>query len=194
MFFVLDNLSSMIVFGTIALVVATTQLRVQQMNVEQTVAYVSKTQALDFANTIEREFKLIGVGLGNRNQMITGIKAGDDGNTASFTFEWQSAQTGQILTIEYRLVPGDTVQVGGVETPLLQVQRYEDGHPRGASPSTLTRWNVRLLDDAGNAASITEATLVRVSFANLMALGDAARYSIPETHWAVTLRPHNLAL
>jgi len=194
MFFVLDNLSSMIVFGTIALVIATTQIRVQQTNIEQTVAYVSKTQALDFADTIEREFKLMGVGMGHRNQMINGIQNDADGNTTSFTFHWVSAQTSQELTIEYRLVPGDTVMVAGVPTPLLRVQRFEDGHPRGQSPATLTRWNVTLLDDSGNPASITEATLVRVSFANLMAMGDAARYTIPETYWAVTLRPHNLAL
>lgn len=194
MFFVLDNLSSTIVFGTIALVVATTQLRVQQTNIEQTVAHVSKVQALDFADTIEREFKLMGVGMGHRNQMITGLANDSDGNTTSFTFQWYDDKNNKELTIEYRLVPGDTVMVGGTPTPLLKVQRYEDGHPRGGSPPTLTRWNVTLLNDGGSSASITEATLVRVAFANLMAIGDAARYTIPETNWAVTLRPHNLAL
>lgn len=194
MFFVLDNLSSMIVFGTIALVVATTQLRVQQTNVEQTVAYVSKVQALGFADTVEREFKLMGVGIDNRNLMIAGIQNGADGNTSSFSFRWYDPKTNKDLTIEYRLVPGDTVTVGGTETPLLQVQRFEDGHPRGKSPGTLTHWNVQLLDDAGHAATINTAELVRVSFSNLMAIGDAARYRVPETHWAVTLRPHNLAL
>ena len=194
MFFVLDNLSSMIVFGTIAIIVATTQLRVQQTNVEQTVAYVSKSQALDFAHTVEREFKLMGVGIGHRNQMIRGLTNDVDGNTTSFIFEWYDEKNNKELTIEYRMVPGDTVMVGGVETPLLQVQRFEDGHPRGASPPTLTRWNVQLLDDAGNPSTILDAHLVRVGFANLLAIGDAARYRVPETHWAVTLRPHNLAL
>jgi hypothetical protein len=194
MFFVLDNMSSMIVFGTIALVVLSTQLRVQQTTVEQTVAYVSKTQTLDFANTVEREFKLMGVGIGHRNQMIASHQAGDDGNTSSFAFRWVNAQTGQEMNIEYRAVAGDTVRAGENMVELLRIQRYENGHPRGSSPPTLTRWRVDLLNNAGSPTSITDATLIRVSFANLMAIGDAAKYSIPETHWAVTLRPHNLAL
>jgi len=194
MFFILDNLSSMLVFGTLVLVLAVTQLRVQQTTVEQTVVHIAKTQALDFADTVEREFKLMGVGIGNRNDMIADLQTDANGNTSAFTFRWEDDKTGKELDIGYRLVAKDTVEVGDKMVPLYQVERYEDGHLRGASPSTLTRWNVQLLDDTGNPSTLTDATVVRIAFANLMGIGDIGSYSIPETHWAITLRPHNLAL
>lgn len=186
--FVLDNLSSTIVFATVAFVLATTQIRMQRDSAQTTVAYVAKKQVLSFAELIEDEFELIGEGISGTK--ISSLTSDANGKTTSFAFNRQVS--GVDTAIEYRLVATDTVDVSGRDVPLYRVDRYEGGSVVGGGAALLSDFRVELLTSSGAAATPATARVVRVSLSMLHALGDAGNYKVNVSYWGTTLRPKSL--
>ena len=184
----LDNLSSIIVFSTVALVLAVTQFRMQADTVEATVAYMAKKQLLSFAEVIEDEFELMGEGVSG--DKIESITSDGYGRTSSFVFnrEIDGAET----EVEYQLVAVDTVDVSGRDVEVFRVDRLEDGSPAGGGPGLISDFRVELLTSTGSAATTSTARVVRISMSVLHAVGDVGRHKVNTSYWGMTLRPASL--
>jgi hypothetical protein len=192
MIFIIDNVSALLVFASVAFVITMTQFRAQQATVEQTIAYMSKKQTLEFADMLEQELKLVGAGRDEGEDMIESIVPDAYGNTGSFTF-WRAEPLGPDLEIVYTLAVADSVQVEGDWVRRFQLTRTENGTAAGGSPATLRSFNLQLLDSGGGAASVADAELIRVSFINMYPVGNPDDMAIRQTHWGITVRPLNLA-
>jgi hypothetical protein len=188
----LDHISSIMVYGALAFIIASTQLQAQQTAVQQTIVYSSKKQTLDFADLIEREFKMIGSGIDDRADMLGAVETDQAGNALSFNFRYDD-EDGTPIRVEYRMVPRDTVRSDGQDIPLFAIERSEDGIPAGGGPGTVRRFRVQFLTDGGTLTTDPgQAELIRVSFTNTLPMGDLDDFFMPETNWAITLRPLNL--
>lgn len=189
MIFILDNISSTLVYGILALLLAGMQLRMQRAAVEQSVVYMSKKQTLAFADLLEQDMKQIGSGVSGN--MIESITTSDAGLTTAFTFN-TTAEDGTPLVIGYELETAGLVHTDAGSVSLHRLVRTENGAEAGGSPSTLRSFRIELLDESGGAASASSARLVRVAFVNAYAIGDLDEYNLRQTYWGVTLRPINL--
>ncbi|MBO6575337.1 MAG: hypothetical protein JJ896_07980 [Rhodothermales bacterium] len=186
----LDNLSSTLVFATVALVLAATQFRMQKDTAEVTIAYMAKKQLLSFAEMIEDEYELIGEGIsGTKIQTHT---TDANGKTTSFVFnrEISSVDT----QVEYRLVATDTVQVQGRDVPIYRVDRFEAGVKVGGGPALLTDFRVDLLTSTGGGATTSTAELVRIRMSLAHTVGDMDDSNVNVSYWGMTLRPIALSL
>lgn len=188
----LDNISSLLVFASVAFVITSTQFRAQQSAVEQTIAYMSKKQTLEFADQMEREFKLIGAGRDESEDKIVSISNNADGMTESFSF-WRADELGTDYLIGFALSLADSVYTDDGWVKRYKVSRTENGAAAGGSPSTLTDFKVELLTSAGGPATTSTAELVRINFVNMYPVGDPDQMAIRQTHWGITVRPLNLA-
>ena len=186
--FLLDNLSSSIVFATVAFVLGMTQFRMQQDSAQTTVAYMVKKQVLSFAELVEDEFELMGEGISGTK--IASLTTDSDGKTTSFAFNRQIS--GVDTAIEYRLVPTDTVAVKGNDVPLYRVDRYEGGSVAGGGPGLISDFRVTLLTSSGGSATTSTARVVEVALSMLHNVGDAGNYSVNVSYWGTTVRPKSL--
>ncbi|MBN4056360.1 hypothetical protein JYT20_01430 [Rhodothermus sp. AH-315-K08] len=184
----LDHLSSTLVFTSVAFLLATTQLRMQQDTASSTVAYMTKKHLLSFAELVEDEFQLMGEGISGTK--IVSLTSDSEGRTTSFIFnrEISSVDT----QIEYRLVPTDTVDVRGVDIPIFRIDRYEAGNQLGGGPAFFSDFRVELLTSSGGAASTSTARVVRITLSLLHSLGNTETYRVNTSYWGMTLRPASL--
>lgn len=189
MTFILDNISSTLVYGILALLLAGMQLRMQRAAIEQSVVYMSKTQTLSFADLLEQDIKQIGSGV--EGDMIESITTSEAGLTTGFTFN-STLDDGSPLVIGYALETADQIPTDDGYVTLYRLMRTENGAQAGGSPATLRSFQIELLDEAGGAASEATARLVRVAFVNAYAIGDLDDYNLRQTYWGATLRPINL--
>jgi hypothetical protein len=185
----LDNLSSTLVFTSVAFLLATTQLRMQQDTAQSTVAYMAKKQLLSFAELVEDEFQLMGEGVSGTK--IESLTSDSDGRTTSFVFNREISNVD--TQIEYRLVATDTVEVSGVDIPIYRVDRYEAGAVVGGGPAFFSDFRIELLTSSGGAASASTARVVRITISLLHALGNTETYRVNTSFWGMTLRPASLA-
>jgi len=87
------------------------------------------------------------------------------------------------------------VSVNDRDIPLFSIERYEDGVRSGGGPSTVRRFRVQFLTGGGTLTTDpSQAELIRISFTNTLPADDLDDFFMPETNWAVTLRPMNLEI
>ncbi len=185
--FVLDNIAAVLIFGSVALVVLSTQISSTQTTVETTISYASKNQTLALGATLEEELKLIGQGTTDKIEQIT---QNGDGQTTKFVF-WRNNGI-QDLQIEYRLVATDTILVAGDEVPRYRMDRYENSVYSGGSVPTLRDFVIETLDSSGNAVAFGSAVLVRARIRDTYPMGNPDDMHIGSSFWGMTLRPENL--
>ena len=185
--FILDHIAAILVYTTVALSIATLQMRTMASTTEATIAYMSKKQTLEFADMLEQEIKLIGTGTA---QKITNVTTNGDGQTTNFTFWWNDGSTD--LEVEYRLIPTDSVTVDEVVIPRYRMDRYVNGALNGGGPSTIRDFRIQPLDASGNASSAASAVMVRALVINTYAMGELDDMFIGRTFWGMTLLPMNL--
>jgi hypothetical protein len=184
---ILDNLAAVMIFGTISLVVLSTQINSTQTTVETTISYASKNQILSLGSTMEEELKQIGQGTVDK---IDESAQNGDGQTTKFVF-WRNNGI-EDLKIEYRLVATDTVLVAGDEVKRYRMDRYENDVYGGGSAPTLRDFVVETLDATGNIVGVGAAVLVRARIRDTYPMGDPDDMHIGSSFWGMTLRPENL--
>lgn len=155
MYFIYDNLTATLVGGTVILVLMAMQMNIVQMNVQQTVTYMTKKYSLDFADWLEDDLLAIGENLDpddpkcDANPNAWGcwiIKNPDveDGLTMRFVFAFDSVRydRGTHMTdtlhviVKYEL---EEVSEPG-EEDLYQAVRYAKmWRPWEMKPATFTR-------------------------------------------------------
>ena len=183
----LDNVSALIVYTTVAVAIATLQLSTVQSTTEMSIAYMSKKATLEFADMLEQELKLIGTGTA---QKITSATTNAEGQTTDFRFWWNDGVTD--YEVQYQLVTVDTLTISGETVPLYRMDRYVNGTYEGGSPPTLRDFVITPLDDAGNPTAAGSAVMVRAQVVNTYPAGDLDDMYLGRTFWGMTLLPMNL--
>ncbi|MDA1029011.1 MAG: hypothetical protein O3B41_08165 [Bacteroidetes bacterium] len=187
--FILDNLSALLVSTAVLLMVLSTQFTAQRSAAEQTIAYVAKKQTLETADTIEREFLLIGDGT---DETIVDLTTNVAGNTTSFSF-WREDELGADMLVAYTLTEQDSLMVGGEMRQLYRLNRFENGLASGGGSSTLTDFRITLLDMTGApTVSVPDARLIRVAAVNAYPYGSDSDMYLFRSFWGITVRPMNL--
>ena len=187
--FVLDHLSAIMISAAVTLLVLSTQFSAQRSATEQTIAYVSKKQTLEFADTIEKDFLLIGDGT---DETIETLTNNDAGNTIEFTF-WREDELGADMEVSYTLTELDSVYIQSDWRQLYQLNRFENGVAAGGGSSMLTNFRITLLDESGSVtADAADARLVRVVAVNAYPYGNSDDMYLFRSFWGISVRPRNL--
>jgi hypothetical protein len=184
-----DNIASVLVASTVLLVVVATNLNAQRSAVESSVAYAAKTQTLSMASYMESDLLLIGNGTLDTIETITSNGAGQ---TTQFSFR-RIDDAGADMLVSYNLTPTTTVDIDGQSVQLYRLDRTEDGQPAGGGSSTLSHFEITMLDINGDpTASVAAARLLRVRAVNVYPFGDPDKMNMFQSHWGITVRPPNL--
>jgi hypothetical protein len=184
-----DNIASVLVASTVLLVVVATNLNAQRSAVESSVAYAAKTQTLSMASYMESDLLLIGNGTLDTIETITSNGAGQ---TTQFSFR-RIDNAGADMLVSYNLTPTTTIDIDGQSVQLYRLDRTEDGQPAGGGSSTLSHFEITMLDINGDpTASVAAARLLRVRAVNVYPFGDPDKMNMFQSHWGITVRPPNL--
>ena len=154
---ILDNLSAMLVGATVFLMLLSTQLRVTEMNVEQTTSYMMKNQASSLATWVEEDILQIGQNIDKEVEAPYENPIQSNGVTTQFTFYRDSVNTTitppdtirvstryETEEVGYRIVDQDTVTV----LRLNRTVKYGTGSwiAEGQSPPLVSVFRVDMLD------------------------------------------------
>lgn len=181
MWVIFDNLSAMILGGTLLLMMITLQQRMVEINLEQTTNYVIKKQANDLVSWIEEDFLRLGenVDFSDEVPFSNPSNNSNTGVTESFEFFRDSIDAdGQTIRIYirytltqdgYRTIRGDSIPVYRLKR---EVKVGDNGswEENGGSPALISYFRVDLLDknaqplaDPVNQADQVQNTRVRVT-------------------------------
>lgn len=201
---ILDNISATIVAGVLFMMIFALQIRVQTNSVEETLYYEAKRATLSFAGTLERDLVNAGFRSTPGDSVITGHSNYVDGDsslvTTSFTF-WGLGSDGTRTLIRYSSTPTDSVMVREGFAAAYRVERHEHvggiWRMTGASPSTLVRFEIELLDQNDFTTTMAEARKFRIRLSNAvggntMRRAGSAQRVAHELRWGITLAPVGL--
>jgi len=187
--FLLDHIASILVSGAVLLLVIATNLGAQRAAVEETVAYAAKVQTLNLADYLEDDLLLIGDGT---SDTIDDVETNSDGQTTEFSF-WREDDLGIDMLVSYTLTETDSVEIDDEWIQLYRLDRTENGVAAGGGSSTLSQFQITMLNAAGNpAAGIAAARLLRVRAVNVYPFGDPDDMDMFRSYWGITVRPPNL--
>jgi hypothetical protein len=201
----LDQLSAALVGSIVLLMLFSLHIRVQSSTIEDTLLYTAKKQTLSFAEILERDLANTGYLTVPGQQSIEAYSNkifGGTQYTDTFQF-WGSDAGGNRVRVRYDATVVDTVEADG--TPVLRIERSEDAGAgfqiAGASMSSLTDFDISLLDVNNNGATMASARKIRVRFENAVGDPDAvsgvAGHKKPfmqKLRWGITLSPRGLRL
>ncbi len=181
MWVIFDNLSAMILGGTLLLMMITLQQRMVEINLEQTTNYVVKKQANDLVSWMEEELLRLGenVDFNNEVPFSNPVNNGNTGVTELFEFFRDSIDAnGQTIRIyiRYRLISAGYRVIREDSIPVYRLKREvkigDDGSwvEDGGSPALISYFRVDMLDknaqplaDPVSQADQVQNTRVRVT-------------------------------
>ena len=188
--FLLDHIASILVSGAVLLLVIAANLGAQRAAIEETVAYAAKVQTLSLADYLEDDLLLIGDGT---TDTIEDVTTNSDGQTTEFSF-WREDDMGIDMLVSYTLSETDSVEIDDEWIQLYRLDRTENGVAAGGGSSTLSQFQIVMLNSSGNVtAGIAAARLLRVRAVNVYPFGDAEDMDLFRSYWGITVRPPNLA-
>lgn len=187
--FLLDHIASILVSGAVLLLVIATNLGAQRAAVEETVAYAAKVQTLNLADYLEDDLLLIGDGT---SDTIEDVMTNGDGQTTEFSF-WREDDMGVDMLVSYTLTETDSVEIDDEWIQMYRLDRTENGVAAGGGSSTLSQFQITMLNAAGNpTAGVAAARLLRVRAVNVYPYGDPDDMDMFRSYWGITVRPPNL--
>lgn len=190
--FLLDNVTASVIAGVFVLMMATLQLRAQEVAIEQAAFYRVKRHTLSFADFISDEFPSIGEGLGKTTQEIVEDSTGA-GLTWKFVFKRKIGP--KEVEVAYTLVQDTTYLVDGVDVPIYRIERTLGSGSAHVVMRNLKNWRIEMLNHEGNpAGSRASARQIRVRFSCLLVLGKGEHQIRQQTFWGTTFRPTGLRI
>lgn len=122
----IDNLISILIAGTVTMVLLTTQMRSQHASIEQTASHAVKAKTLVFGKWVEHDILTLGANFGTNLYRFDEPTLDADGNTVRWTFFSDSTRLdGSKLRVytRYRLEPTDQVAFQDTSFQLFQLHR-----------------------------------------------------------------------
>lgn len=208
----LDNLNAMLIGGAILLVLLSMQLRVTDVNVQQTATYMTKKHSLDFADWLEDDLLSIGENMEEGEKAFENPSESGD-RTMEFVFyrdtlDYSGAVVDTVhIATRYRLTYVDTRTVEDRSVKVYQAHRgMQMWNPPGeARPSTwattghsaplISGFQIKMLnkdgDEVANPADVDQAnpdsiqqTKAKFSMLPPIQNGDG---SLRAMHWGANL-------
>lgn len=189
----LDNLTATIVAMSVLTMLAAVQYRAQEASVERTIAYSAKKQTIEFGKWLRDDIANVGAGVSFGAVSVEELTTNNAGNTSLFRFRRKiNAADASPANVTYQLVEKDTITVEGSAVYLYELQRRVDGALNGASPPTVTRFRIEMLDGNGTPTPVpSEARHVRVQFSTAMPFSEDRDPFLQEAHWGTTVPIRN---
>lgn len=207
MHILIDHLMSVMIGGSVLLILLTTQIYSQRASLEATTSYATSTKALSFGEWLEDDMLSLGTNFGRNPFRFETPTTDSLGNTTNFQFYSDSLQaSGDTLRYmtRYRLEHVDTVMRGGNMVYLYQVNRQtantpivngvaaptqeEDWLSDGRSMATLSGFNISMLDGEGEVTpNVAQGDYIRVEFSIIPQFPIEPEY-LREVYWSNTLK------
>ncbi|MBX2818021.1 MAG: hypothetical protein KTR29_00025 [Rhodothermaceae bacterium] len=202
---IFDNLTAVMIFGVVLLILVAVQSRSLEMNNELLSTYSGKVASLDLAMLLENDLDNLGRDLAPDTVLM--IAPTQDGAiTRDFVFNLALEQTsspGDMMSVQrrYRLIDDSIITVDTSNVQTYQLIREERIDSTGifsawtekwASTQMLTYFNITMKDDQFlNTINADSAKYVRVAFAVLPAYHQDSQF-IKEMSWNTTInvRPY----
>lgn len=122
----IDHLISILIAGTVTLVLLTTQMRSQHATIEQTASHSVKAKTLVFGSWVERDIVNLGANFGTNLYRFDAPTVDANGNTVGWSFFSDSTRldgTKLRAYTRYRLVPTTRVAFQDTSFQLYQLHR-----------------------------------------------------------------------
>ena len=202
----IDNLLALLVGGVVVLILVAQQRTAQNLSVDSSVSYMSKSQTLDMASWITEDLTNIGSGVVGVTDVAELPTNNADSLTTRFAFRrrlssteaTQSGSASDTLNPKrfvYEVSLSSTVTLSGRSVKLYRLKRCvaaSGGCAAGdadASPSRLSDFRITLLDRLGAVATDADSVrLLRIRLASVVPLAETRSDTyIPQTYWGTTL-------
>jgi hypothetical protein len=182
---------ALVVAGTVILIIASVNLRVQRGSIATAQYQASKTNQIDLVGLIDRDFRNIGSSYPNYDLDPESAIISFD-SSGVFAFWGQTERGFPPDSIRYSWSQYGQVLVDGAYVPAYSISRTVNGSAAGGSAGAVTSFNIRLLDDDGNpAGALTDTRQIEVNLSIISSLGSS---DIVETNdWQTVIRPTGIA-
>ena len=201
---ILDKLAASIVTAVVFLTLFGLQTRVQGDTVGETVSYMAKTQTLHFAELLERDLSNAGYMTAPGQQAILQYSNSTiDSVTITDMIEFIGmGSNGSQAGIRYVATNVDSTFIDGKVVPAFEVQRFENlgggWEISGGSMSTLTDFDVSLLDENNNGSTVDTARKIRIRLVNAVEIKRSddrgfVKAKLQQLRWGITLSPRGLS-
>ena len=204
MYFLQDHLFSIIIAGGVLLILAQIFRDAQDAGIQDASQYSSYTHTLNFAETIQRDFRNIGAGVDAADVMISNYSWTNINKFIEFRGAVYSDSAATVHEIRYQVVYTDslaTVVDDSLQTvAVYEVQRLQKDSTStwrfaGASAPTLLDFQITLRDNADSvitAPSYDNTRQIEVRMVTVPPLTpDRATHP---SEWQTTFRPPSLRL
>lgn len=185
---------ALVVAGTVILIIAAVNLRVQRGSIATTQYQSSKVNQIDLVGLIDRDFRNIGSSYPNYavDPATAIIASTGDSTGGSFAFWGQTARGAPPDSIRYTWTQTGTIRVDSVQVPAYAITRTVGGVNMGGSAGSVTHFFLRLLDNDGNpAGTLTDTRQIEVSLRIVSSLGSSE--FVETNDWQTVIRPTALA-
>lgn len=194
--FYFDNLTATLMGGTILLIVLTMQVRLRDVNIEQTSLAISKKQAIQLGEWLQKDLSNVGYGVELGVEPIQEKKEDPaTENTTRFSY-LRKINEGDASPVQvtYELITADSMMVGGEKVYFYQALRCVDASTcsptssklAGQSPPYLRSFRIDPLDASGSDWTGTGAHFLRVQFSFSSNLTDDPTH-MREAFWGTVL-------
>lgn len=185
------QLLTVLVAFVVFVIIATTNLRVQQVSIATTQYQASSTNQTDFVGVMDRDFRNIGSRYPDYDlDPDSAIIAFD--STGVFAFWAQTERGAAPNSIRYEWGEVGTVRVDTGFVPAYSVSRTVDGQAAGGTAGAVTQFDLRLLDDEGHLTGILAN--VRQIDVDVNLVSSLGSNSLVETNgWQTIIRPSALS-
>ncbi|NND71644.1 MAG: hypothetical protein HKN43_08695 [Rhodothermales bacterium] len=201
---ILDKMAAAVVTAVVFLVLFGLQTRVQGDSIGETVSYMAKKQTLAFAEVLERDFANAGFMTAPGQDAILKYS-----NSTADSVEYTEliefvgmGSNGSQAGIRYVTSQVDSTYSDGNVVPTFEVLRYENlgsgWKISGGSMSTLTDFDISLLDENNNGANMSNTRKIRIRLVNAVEIKRSTDRNfvnarIKDLRWGITLTPRGLS-
>lgn len=157
MYVIFDNLNALVIGGVVVMVILAMQVRVTEINIEETANYMVKRQGVDLATWMEDDLMSVGLNIDKTVEVPFVNPVDSAGMTMAFEFVQDSINVTVSppdtirITTRYDLVSTGTTVVDGENVNIYQINRRQrlDGGAwmgTGNSPSILSHFRIDMLN------------------------------------------------
>jgi hypothetical protein len=203
MHFLYDHLSAGIVGAAVLLIFVGMQVRMTEINIEQTASYMVKKQAIDLATWMEEDLLRMGQYVDREVEVFFKNPNDSSGMTKMFEFHYVD-EDGDKIEVRYQLLQVGTRAVGDTTLTIFRLRRRTKRplggwQNDGESAGLLTSYRIQMLNRDGhpianpaNMAAANPDTVrnTRVRFA-LATPFETSRTTLRQVYYGSTLLIHD---
>jgi len=183
---------ALVVAGVVILIIASVNLRVQRGSIATTQYQAAKTSQTDLVGLIDRDFRNIGASYPNYALPPDKAISVFDSSNGIFAF-WAQTTPGQPPdSVRYQWSKSGKVKIDTAYVDAYSISRTINGNAAGGSAGSVTRFELRLLDDEGNATgTLSNTRQIEVNLSLVSSLGSSE--FVETNDWQTVIRPTALA-